>query len=331
MSIRAWSTERRTAPPGRPLRLFLCLLVLLGLSGCDFISNKILTKPIVKVAGTQLSAQEFSQELAYRLKNLDALSAKDPKILSVFKNQIINDFIVSTFVDMWFEENKLSLSKEEIDREVKSFIAVYPSDSAFREALAESEMSYAQWVKRVETGLKKKKLFAKLNETVAPITEDELLSYYNNHRMQYEQPESVLLAHIMVSDENQAEIVKKLLRKQSFTEVAQKYSSAYTKESEDIYGWVEKDSAPELQKAFKYPTGEVFGPLTMSDGIHIFKLIQRRSSKVRSYEDSRREVQAEVMALRETAKFTAWLDEQIKRYPIKKNLSMLDSIRIETQ
>lgn len=322
--------------PAWLIRLFrlknvFCFFVIFGLTSCDFISNKILTKPVVQVENTQLSAQEFSQELAYRLKTLDALSAKDPKILAVFKNQIVNDFIITTFVNLWFAENKLTISKEALDSEIKSYISSYPSDSAFREALAESEISYAVWVKRVEDRLKKKRLFAALNESVAPITEDELLSYYNNNKTLYEQRESILLAHIKIADENQADIVKKLLRNQSFSDVAKKYSSAYTSESEDIFGWVEKDSSPELEKAFKYRTGEVFGPISISGGLHIFKLIQRRAFKIRSFAESKAEVTAEVMALRETAKYTAWLDEQIKRYKIKKNLSMLDSIRVETQ
>lgn len=330
MLTRAWSTNWliNQLTNIRPIILIGAFSIL---SSCDFISNKILTKPIVKIENAQLSAQDFSQELATKLKNLDALSAKDPQTLTVFKNQIVNDFIISTFIDFWFEENKLKISKEELDKEVKFFVSSYPSDAAFREALAEAGLSYSQWISKVESGLRKKRLFNSLAEGANPISEEELQSYYNNHRTQYEQRESVLLAHILVNDENQAEIVRKLLRTQNFTEVAKKYSMAYTNESEDVYGWVEKDSAPELEKVFKYRTGEVFGPIKMSEGMHIFKLIQRRAFRIRSFDESRTEVLAEVQALRETARFTAWLDEQIKRYKVKKNLNMLESIRVETQ
>ena len=33
----------------------------------------------------QMTAQQFAQELAYRLKDQDALSAKDPKVVSLTK------------------------------------------------------------------------------------------------------------------------------------------------------------------------------------------------------------------------------------------------------
>jgi parvulin-like peptidyl-prolyl isomerase len=323
MLTQTWSTKRFQ-------KSLVCLFVFL-LSSCDFISNKILTKPVVQVEGVQLSAQDFSKQLALRLKDLDALSAKDPKIISLFKEQIINDFIVSTFVDLWFKEHALSLSHVEVDQEVKSIVSSYPSDAAFREVLSEADLSYTQWVAKVEASLKKKKIMTEITKGAAKPSDEELQSFYSNNKAKFEQPESVLLSHIQVSDESQAEIVKKLIRQGNFTEVAKKYSSAYTTEAKDTYGWIEKGYAPDLEKAFKSGVGSTLGPITMPDGIHIFKVIEKKQFKVKSYSDVAPLVLSEVLALRETAKFTAWLDVQIKRYKIKKNLSMIDSIRVETQ
>ncbi len=305
--------------------LFLCL------SACDFISNKILTKAVVQVENLQLTARDFSKELAIKLKDLDALSAKDPKILSVFKEQIINDFIVTSFVNLWFKENEKSISKSELDAEVKSMLSAYPSDSMFRELLGESRLSYSDWVEKVEAGLRKKKLLAEISKDAPKITEAELQSYYNSNRPRYEQSESILLSHIFVTDDSQAEIVKKLIRKQNFTELAKKYSTAFNPESKDVYGWVERGYSPALEKAFKLGVGDAFGPIILEDGIHLFKLIEKKPFKLRAFAEVRNQVLSEVLALRETARFTAWLDVQIKRYKIKKNLSMIDSIRVETQ
>ncbi|MEQ1722115.1 MAG: peptidyl-prolyl cis-trans isomerase [Pseudobdellovibrio sp.] len=308
----------------------VCIFVFL-LSSCDFISNKILTKPVVQVDIYQLSAQDFSKQLALRLKDLDALAAKDPKIVSLFKQQIINDFIVSTFVDLWFKETALSLSRAEVDKEIRSVVSSYPSDAAFREILSEADLSYTQWVAKIEVGLKKKKIVAEITKGAAKPSGEELQSFYNSNKVKFEQPESVLLSHIQVSDESQAEIVKKLIRQSNFTEVAKKYSTAYTAEAKDTYGWIEKGYAPDLEKAFKTGAGSTFGPITMPDGIHIFKIIEKKSFKVKNYSEVAPLVLSEVLALRETAKFTAWLDVQIKRYKIKKNLNMIDSIKVETQ
>jgi parvulin-like peptidyl-prolyl isomerase len=324
MLTQTWSTR------GFHKSLLLCFFLLL-LSSCDFISNKILNKPVVQVDSFQLSAQDFSKQLALRLKDLDALAAKDPKIISLYKQQIINDFIVSSFVDLSFKEQALSLSHAEVSREIRSIVSTYPSDAAFREALSATGLSYTQWVAKIEGRLKKKKVVAKITKGAAKPSEEELQSFYNSNKLKFEQPESILLSHIQVSDESQAEIIKKLIRKNNFTEVAKKYSSAYTLEAKDTYGWVEKGSSPDLEKAFKSGVGSTVGPITMSDGIHIFKIIEKKSFKIKSYSDVAPQVLSEVLSLRETAKFAAWLDVQIKRYKVKKNLSMIDSIRVETQ
>lgn len=312
-------------------QVFLFIFLSIILSSCSFVSNKILIKPVAQVEKFQLTTQDFSKELANRLKNLDALSAKDPKIIHVYKEQIINEFIVSSFVNLWLAENKLSLSAANINKEISTLIATYPSDAVFRELLADSELSYAEWVVKTEDTLKKKMVLSIITQKLPSITEEELLSYYNSNRTKYEQIDSVLLSHILINDLNEAAIVKKLVARQNFTVVAKKYSSAYNEESKDLYGWIEKGYSPSLEIAFKTRLGEPFGPITLSDGTHLFKVIERRLYKIKSFSLVRSQILSEIQALRETAKFTAWLDEQIKKYSVKKNSNMIASIRAETR
>lgn len=312
-------------------RIFFAVSFLTVLTSCNFISNKILTKPVVQIENFQLTTQSLSKELASRLKELDAISAKDPKTLSVLKEQIINDFVVSSFIELWFKENKMSLSPDELNKEIASFTATYPSDAVFRELLSESGLSYVDWVAKMEAGLKKKKVLAAITKKNAEPSEKELLSFYDSNRTKYEQPEAVLLAHILVNDENQAQIVKKLISKQSFTEVAKKYSSAFNLESKDLYGWIEKGYSPDLEKSFKLRPGDTFGPVTMAEGIHLFKVVERQPFKIKSFAEARALVLAEVRSLRDTASFASWLDEQIKKYKVKKNTTVIASIRVETQ
>lgn len=301
------------------------------ITSCSFISNRILTKPVVKIAHFQLSAQDFSKELAEKLKDFDALSAKDPKIVDYFKHQIINDFLVSCLVDLWLSENKLSPSPDEVATEVAALIALYPSDAEFRELLSESGQSYSEWVFKAEQSLKKKKLLLHLGKDSVKPTENEILSFYNNNRLKYEQGEAALLSHILVDDLNQADVVKKLLGRQNFSQVAKNYSKSYNEESKDSYGWVERAYAGNLERAFKVRVGDVFGPIEFSGGVHIFKLVERRPHKIKTLAEVRPQVLSEINSLRESAKFSAWLDVQIKKYPIKKNSSVLDSIHIETR
>jgi peptidyl-prolyl cis-trans isomerase C len=302
-----------------------------SLTSCDYFSRRILTKPVVQIDNLRMTTQDFSKELARRLKDYDALSAKDPKILVAQRDQIINDFVISSVVDLWFAENKLSINRADLDIEIKKVSASYPNDSSFREALNEAGVTFNEWSEKMASSLKKKMLVQKLREGLPAPTENELLSYYNNNKQRYEQKEGVLLSHILVSDENQADIVLKLLKKQKFFDVAKEYSSAFVANVGDAFGWIEKGYLLELDKAFKMPVNTVFGPVKMSDGLHIFKINEKKIYRIKTYAEVKTEVINEVTTLREQAKFSAWLEEQFKRYSIKKNKAVLDSIKVETQ
>ena len=83
--------------------------------GCDLFSFRVLYKPLIVVESTdynrELSVQEFSQLLADKLSELDPLSAKDPQIVSKFKEKITSDFIVDSLIEIWFFESKLKIDK----------------------------------------------------------------------------------------------------------------------------------------------------------------------------------------------------------------------------
>ena len=313
-------------------KLFVFLAFsLLFFTSCDFFSKRILAKPVVQVENLKLTAQDFSEELANRLKDFDALSAKDPKILNVQKEQVVNDFIVASVIELWADETKVSVSKDELEAAIKKVSAAYPNDSSFREALSDAGLSFSDWTKKTEADLKKKKLFESLRKASPQITDTELLSYYNSNKTRYEQKEVVSFSHILVADENQADIVMKLLKKQKFSDVAKEYSSAWRPESQDAYGWIEKGYLVELDKGFKMRVGDLLGPVKMSDGIHIFKILEKKPYKIRTFAESKAEVQEDVSSLHEKALFASWLDVQFKRYKIKKNKAVLDSIKVETQ
>lgn len=302
-----------------------------SLQSCDLFSNRVLTKSLVEVGPHKMTAQDFSKNLAARLKNLDALSAKDPAIIQKFKDRVISDFIVESFILIWFDDQKLSLSNEEIEQEIKSLQAGYPNDVVFREALADESLTFAQWKRRVEIGLKRKAVFKHLQKSLVTATDSELESYYANNKELYLQKAAVLLSDILVQDENQAEIVKKLTKTQKFSELVKKFSLSTNATSGGNFGWVEQDSNPEFDKIFKARVGEIIGPIKMPDGFRLFRIEQKRDQRQKTFAESKEKVKNDVAGLRETARFSAWLDEQVKKQLVFKNVEAINKIYIETR
>ncbi len=311
--------------------IFFMVSLLLGLTGCDFFSNRLLNKTVIEIGPYHMTTQEFSKALAAKLKNLDALSAKDPVILTKFKNKIISDFVVDSLILMWFKQQGLSLATGELEKELKDLQNGYPDDKSFRLTLSEESIPYSQWRKQVEHSLKRKKAFAQINQSLAAPKEEELLSYYNNNKDRYQQKEALQLSHILIFDENQAEIVKKLSRTQSFTEIVKKFSMSPDAAFGGGFGWVEHDLNSDFEHLFKLRTGEVSQPIKLLDGFHIFRIEAKRGQRQKTFAEVRDQVKNDVIGLRQTAKFSAWLDEQIKKYKVFKNVQAIDSLYVETQ
>ncbi len=316
------------------------------ISGCDLFSFRVLYKPMIRVESPEpesqkfgakpapfreLSVQEFSQQLANRLSALDPLSAKDPQIVKTFKDKITSDFIVDSLIEIWFESTNQSVPKQELEAEAQSVIRNYPSDRAFREELATLQMSYQEWIRGVELGIKRKYLFKSLRDKIDPISEEELKSFYENNKPKYQQRESLLAKSILVEDEAQSEVVIKLAKKRKFDDLINEYSKESPMPKDGLYGWVERDVAPELDQLFINNKAEIIGPIQFNEGYRLFKVIQKRAARQRTYEEVKENIRSEVLSLREAAQFSAWLDEQIKRHKIFKNAYAIDSLRVETR
>lgn len=286
---------------------------------------------MLKVENKSMTLNQFSVALAQRLKDLDPLSAKDPQVLKTFKQRITTDFLIDAFAEKWFSDQKLSVDPVVLEKELKQIIEQYPSDFSFRETLAQQNLSYQDWRKSVETSLKRKALFEHLRKDLPKPSEAELEAYFQNNKIKYFQAEAVFAQSILIKDENQADVIKKLYRKTSFEKLFKDYSLEKSNPLALQFGWVERLNGSPLEALFSAKKSELIGPIQLSEGYRLFKVTQRRSSYQRKFEDVRSQVLNEVVALRESARFSAWLDEQIKRYKVYRNLAAIDALVVETR
>jgi len=302
----------------------------LSLSSCDLYYNRVKTQPAIQVENKTMTVGQFSQSLAARLSVLDPLSAKDPIVVKSFKSKITSDFIVDSLIELWFETNKKSLNSKDLDVEIKKYVDQYPNDKTFREELASQNKSYQDWKKSIELSLKRQMLFQDFRGQIKDPTDDELQAYYQTNKLKYFQNEAVLTESILVADENQADVIKSLYKKNSFDKLFKEYSLDKNRTTV-LFGWVERVQGSDLDVLFSNKKNELIGPIKFEEGYRLFKVSQRRPSQQKTFDQVKEQVKSEVISLRETAHFSSWLDEQIKRYKIYKNNQALDSMTIETR
>ena len=159
----------------------------------------------------------------------------------------------------------------------------------------------------------------------------QLLSYYQANKLRYFQNETVQVESVLVRDENQADVVMRLYPKNSFLALFKDYSLEKNNPAAINFGWVERANESDLEPLFSTKKSGLVGPIQMSEGFRIFKVLQRKSSYQKTFEQVRSLIVSDVMALRETARFTAWVDEQIKAKKILKNSAAIDALIVETR
>lgn len=307
---------------------FVCLTLM---SGCDLFSFSTKSKVVLQVENRAMTLSQFSMALANRLKELDPLSAKDPSVLKTFKTKVTTDFLVDALIEQWFSDNKLHIDAKALEAELAKTISQFPSDKDFRDELASQNKSYQDWRKAVEIGLKRDVLFAELRKEMATPTTEELQAHYQNNKLKYFQNESVQAESILLQDENQADVVKKLYKKSTLDSLFKEYSLDRANPVAIKYGWIERAPGSPLEPLFISKKSELIGPIQVAEGYRLFKVTQRKQSFQRMFDEVKPQILAEVVSLRESARFSAWLDEQIKRYKILRNNAAIDALVVETR
>lgn len=309
--------------------LFLFSSVILA--GCTSSTSKVSSRPVVQVNDHPLTAKEFSTKLGQRLKDLDAVTAKDPTTIQSAKDEIVKSFIVQSLIIDWCRTKDVRVSDAELDKEIEKIRAGYPDDLAFRRSLAAENVSFSEWREELRRTMIERAFFAKLGESVKAPAEDEIKRYFEENRDQFKKKERVYLRQIVTDEETKAQLLKTEVRTKDFAEVAKKYSNAPEARQGGLVGWIEKGSVDFFDSAFTQNVGSV-GPVIHSPfGYHILKVEKKLPASNGSLDEARPTIVKQLKGKREQAEFVSWLDGQIRSAKISKDEELLRSIQVETR
>ncbi len=85
-------------------------------------------RPIVQVNSSVLTAKEFGEELAARLRSYDALYAKQESNVQRVKEDILNEFITSVILTDHAKRKGLPAPEQEVEEQVRRLLSSYPDD-----------------------------------------------------------------------------------------------------------------------------------------------------------------------------------------------------------
>lgn len=123
------------------------------------------------------------------------------------------------------------------------------------------------------------------------VTEEEAKAYYEAHKDEFTNGETLRASHILVSSLEECEKIREeILKGLSFEDAAKKYSSCPSKENGgDLGSFGRGMMVPEFDKAvFSLPIGEVSMPVKTTFGYHLIKVAEKAETPEVSFEEALR-------------------------------------------
>lgn len=309
--------------------IFLCVFLVLG--SCTKKTESPSFKAIIKVNDTQMSLKEFSTKMAFRLKELDSLAAKDPTVVERVQEEIIRGFIVRCLMLDWAKKKNIQISDDELDSETTRLRSIYPDDLAFRRMLAEESISFAEWQTELKMNLIEKKVSEEINKSVIQPKDDELRAYYNENKESFRIKERIFLAQIVLKDRARAEHIKSELKKDSFENLAKKYSIAPEAQKGGVVGWIEKGTVDFFDQAFKWPLNQVGEIIESPFGFHVVKVTKKELPRIPSYDEQKAAILRRVLELKGKSAYVSWVDKELRSSSVFRDTALIKALKIETK
>ncbi|MGE0763214.1 MAG: peptidyl-prolyl cis-trans isomerase [Bdellovibrionales bacterium] len=313
-------------------RLLSAACVVLGLAACTK-KDPLANRAVLNVDGRELTASVFADQLALKLRHLDALTAKDPGVLQRTKDDLIRDFIISVLSENWAKGNDIFVRAEDLEKEISRIRSSYPDDNAFEKVLAEQGLTFKDWKESLRRTLLQKLVAERLNQKVSPPSEEELKNYYQNNKETFERPEQVQLRQIVLAKEADAKLIEEQLKKgKALADLAENHSiTPEGKRAKGVVGWIEKGVLDGFDTAFSMRPGQRSPIFKSPYGYHIFEVIGKRPAQTVPFEQVKGRIKNILLANRGQAVFTAWLEGELRKARVLKDQELISKIRIETK
>ncbi len=308
------------------------LIPIFVVSACTWNKPSLKNKVIVDINGHQLTAEAFSRELAFRLRDQDALSVKNPKNLARVKASIVEDFIVQAINEEWARENNIIVKAEDLEKEIRLVQNSYPDDLSFRQALAEQGLTFREWKERLHQTVLQKLVSYQVSNDLTPPTEAEMQNYYKENTMKFAVREMAQIRQVVVATESDATAIEaELKRGKRMTDLAKKYSISPEGPKGGVVGWVEKGLTEIFELAFRMRPGQRSPIVKSSFGYHIFEVIGRKPAHTQPYNEAKNEIKRILMEKKKQSLYLSWLEERVRKARVFKDQAFIDAIKVETK
>lgn len=304
------------------INILLLLFALAGLplqASCQasVSGNKILAvvnDEVVTETDLEVAVSSAINELQREYSGAE-LQAKIEAVRKEYLGQIIDDKLI-------LQEAKrrgITAADDEVEERFKEIKSRFPSEEVFYAEVQKSGVSTELLKKRYGENIMMGKLVNHEVRDKIVVTPTEIENYYKKHAEELRTPESVHLRSIMLSFDadntedavrQKADDVVKLARDgRDFGELAKLYSQGGKAQENGDFGFINKGQMrDDFEKViFALKPGDVSDPVKADTGYYIFKVEEKRESRVRSLSEARTDIEDIIFREKAQKRYKDWI------------------------
>ncbi len=249
--------------------------VVIGLAGCS-------NSPVAIVNGVRITQGEFNSRLVQN-----------------YGRDTLREMIDRQLIKQMADEAGITVTDEELDKEVEQTKAQFPSPEQFQRWLESRDMNEDEWREALKIAIVARKLALK----DVKYDEAELKAFFEQHKDRYALPTRVSISEIVVGTKKEAEEVLAQLKKEpaKFADLARVYSQApYTrarggKRPENMP--LERVTPEAIRKAAaELAIGQISAPIAGEGQWYIIKIDQRQPARKASWQKDKDRVKRDYEA-----------------------------------
>jgi len=241
------------------------------------------------------------------------------RLVEMYGSQVLDSMITEKIVELEAKKAKISVTDEDVQKELDKMIEQVGGEEMFNFQLAYSGYTMDQMKEELKNYL----TIVKILEPKIEITDEEINSYFEENKDRFAQEEEVQASHILVDDEETANKVKKLLDDGGdFAALAKEYSKDGSAQSGGDLGYFTKgEMIQEFEDAaFSMEIGQVSEPVKSEYGYHIIKVTDKKEAQEATLENSKDEIKDILRNQKVNELYPTWITEMQEQYDIKNNL-----------
>jgi len=143
------------------------------------------------------------------------------------------------------------------------------------------------------------------------VSDKDAKDYFGAHKEEFNLPERVKAAHILVKTQAEADtVLAKAKKNEDFAKLAQEYSIDPSKVNGGDLGYFERGRMiPEFETAvFALKPGEISGVVKTQFGFHVIKLLDKKPVEARKYEEVEGEIKSKLLQEKQAEAFNKLIE-----------------------